>query len=49
MEYFFAVAVMAVVLLAIAVPAVWSRDPVRRADAREILRMILSALGRRKV
>jgi hypothetical protein len=49
MEYLFAVAIVALVLLTIVVPAIWSRDPVRRADAREILRMVLSALGRRKV
>jgi len=49
MEYFSAIAVIFLALMIIVVPAVWSSDAVRRADAREILRMILTAFGRRQV
>jgi len=37
------------VLAIIVAAAIWSRDPGRRADAGEVLRMILSAFGRRRV
>jgi hypothetical protein len=49
MEYFSIVIVVALVLLVLVLPAVWSSDPARRADAREILRMLLTAFGRRRV
>jgi hypothetical protein len=37
------------VLAVIVTSAIWSRDPGRRADAGEVLRMIRSAFGRRRV
>jgi hypothetical protein len=37
------------VLAVIVAPAIWSKDPGRRADAGEVLRMILCAFGRRRV
>lgn len=49
MEYFLTTAAIVVALLVIVTPAIWSGDPRRRADAREILRMILTAFGRRRV
>jgi len=49
MEYLLATVIVSVALLIIVVPAVWSSDPARRADAREVLRMILTAFGRRKI
>jgi hypothetical protein len=49
MEYFSAVTVIVLILLIIVMPAIWSSDAVRRADAREILRMILAAFGRRQI
>jgi hypothetical protein len=33
----------------VVIPAVWSKDPARRASALEVLRVILSAFGRRSV
>jgi hypothetical protein len=33
----------------IAVTAIWSEDPSRRTGAREVLRIILSTVGRRRV
>ena len=37
------------VLAVIVTPTIWSKDPGCRADAGEVLRMILSAFGRRRV
>ena len=37
------------VLAVIVAAAIWSKDPGRRADAGEVLRMILCAFGRRRV
>ena len=39
------VAVAVLVLLLVAMPAIWSKNSARRADAREVLRMILTAFG----
>jgi hypothetical protein len=36
-------------LCIIVTPAIWSHDAVRRAAAQEVLRMILTAFGRRPV
>lgn len=35
--------------LYVVTPAIWSSDPKRRADVREVLRLLLSAFGRRSV
>jgi hypothetical protein len=43
------VAVAVLVLFLVATPAIWSKNPARRADAREVLRMILTAFGCRPV
>jgi hypothetical protein len=49
MEPIFPLVIALALLLFVITPAIWSRDPKRRADAREVLRLLLSAFGRRSV
>jgi hypothetical protein len=49
MELVLVAAVVAFVAFFVVIPAVWSKDPDRRASALEVLRVILSAFGRRPV
>lgn len=49
MELVLVAAVVAFVAFFVVTPAVWSKDPDRRASALEVLRVILSAFGRRPV
>lgn len=49
MEFILVAAIVAFVAFFVVIPAVWSKDPDRRASALEVLRMILSAFGRRSV
>lgn len=49
MELVLVAAVVAFVALFVVIPAVWSKDPDRRASALEVLRVILSTFGRRSV
>jgi hypothetical protein len=43
------VAAITFIALFVVMPAVWSKDPDRRASARAVLRMVLTAFGRRPV
>ena len=49
MEPLLPLIITAAIVLFIVAPAIWSRDPMRRADARDVLRILLSAFGRRAV
>jgi hypothetical protein len=49
MEHLLPMIIGAVLSLCIVMPAIWSRDPHRRADAREVLRLLLNSVGRRAV
>lgn len=49
MELVLLASLIGFIALSVVVPAVWSKDPDRRASALEVLRMILSAFGRRQV
>jgi hypothetical protein len=47
MELIILAMMLAFIALFVVTPAVWSRYPDRRANAIEVLRMILTAFGRR--
>lgn len=49
MELVLLAAVVAFVALFVVMPAIWSKNPDRRASAIEVLRMILTAFGRRSL
>jgi hypothetical protein len=49
MELILIAAIIAFIALFVVMPAVWSKNADRRASAREVLRMILTAFGRRPV
>jgi hypothetical protein len=49
MELILPLITVTALLLYVVTPAIWSSDPKRRADAREVLRLLLSAFGRRSV
>lgn len=49
MEIILVAAAIAFIAFFVVMPAVWSKDPDRRASARDVLRMILTAFGRRPV
>ena len=46
MELIVLAAMIAFVAVFVVMPAIWSKNPDRRASAIEVLRMILTALGR---
>lgn len=46
---FILVAIVSFIALFVVMPAIWSKHPHRRANALEVLRMILSAFGCRPV
>jgi hypothetical protein len=47
MELIVLTAIVAFVAVFVVMPAIWSKNPDRRASATEVLRMILTAFGRR--
>jgi hypothetical protein len=49
MEFIVLTAIVAFVTVFVVTPAIWSKNPDRRANAIEVLRMILTAFGRRSV
>lgn len=49
MEPILLLCIILLVLCIVVVPAVWSKHPERRTAALEVLRMILTAFGRRAV
>ena len=49
MELILIAAIIAFIALFVIMPAVWSKHADRRASALEVLRMILTAFGRRRV
>lgn len=49
MELILIAAIIAFIALFVVMPAVWSKHADRRASALEVLRMILTAFGRRPV
>jgi hypothetical protein len=46
MELIVLTAIVAFVAIFVIMPAIWSKDPDRRTSVIEVLRMILTALGR---
>jgi len=49
MELIMLAAIVAFVAIFVVMPAIWSKNPDRRASAIEVLRMILTAFGRRSL
>jgi len=45
-QYLLDYLIILLVFFLVVAPAVWSKDPLRRADARKVLRIILDAFGR---
>jgi hypothetical protein len=49
MELILVAVIVVFITLFVVMPAVWSKNPDRRASDLEVLRMILTAFGRRPV